>query len=77
MDVPEFIKLDKNSTFAVAVRISTEDCERPIAIEYQASELTQDADIHDGEGYISYDGINWTSAEAEYQCNLCLKAFTN
>lgn len=77
VDVPEFIKLDKNSTFAVAVRISTEDCERPIAIEYQASELTQDADIHDGEGYISYDGINWTSAEAEYQCNLCLKAFTN
>lgn len=77
VDVPEFVKFKKDRSFAVMVRIFTENCDRPVAIEYQASELTEGADIRDGEGYISYDGINWASAEKEYECNLCLKAFTD
>lgn len=77
VDVPGIINIKKGSKFAVMVRISTEGSERPVAIEYQASELTSGADISDGEGYISYDGENWFSAEDEYQCNLCLKAFTD
>ena len=76
MDIPEAEALEKGCSFAVMVRISTEGSERPVAIEYPASELTESADISDGRGYISYDGINWASAEEEYQCNLCLKAFT-
>ena len=62
--------------FAVIICMTTKDCERPIAIEYPASELTQGAVIEDSEGYVSYDGIVWASAEQEYECNVCLKAFT-
>ena len=77
MDIPDKIRLSAGGRFAVIVRITTEDSERPIAIEYPASDLTSGADLEDGEGYISYDGNLWTSAETEYGCNLCLKAFTD
>lgn len=77
VDIPEMVRLSEGSRFAVVVRITTAECERPIAIEYPASDLTAGADLEDGEGYISYDGSLWTSAETEYGCNLCLKAFTN
>lgn len=77
VDIPEMIRLRAGSRFAVMVRITTEGSERPIAIEFAASELTSGANLSDGEGYISYDGSQWNSAEAEYGCNLCLKAFTD
>lgn len=77
VDIPEMIRMSAGSRFAVVVRITTKDSERPIAIEYAASDLTAGADVSDGEGYISYDGELWTSVETEYECNLCLKAFTN
>lgn len=77
VDIPEIVRLRAGSRFAVMVRITTEGSERPIAIEFAASELTSGADLSDGEGYISYDGSQWNSAEAEYGCNLCLKAFTD
>lgn len=77
IDVAEAMEISEGSQFAVVIRIQTEGCERPVAIEYAASDLTKDADISDGEGYISYDGSSWFSAESDYECNLCLKAFTN
>lgn len=77
VDIPDKIRLSAGGRFAVIVRITTEGSERPIAIEYPASDLTSGADLEDGEGYISYDGNLWTSAETEYGCNLCLKAFTD
>ena len=77
VDIPEMVRLRAGSRFAVMVRITTEGSERPIAIEFAASELTSGANLSDGEGYISYDGSQWNSAEAEYGCNLCLKAFTD
>ncbi len=77
VDIPEMVRLRAGSRFAVMVRITTEGSERPIAIEFAASELTSCANLSDGEGYISYDGSQWNSAEAEYGCNVCLKAFTD
>lgn len=77
VDIPEMVRLRAGSRFAVMVRITTEGSERPIAIEFAASELTSGANLSDGEGYISYDGSQWNSAEAEYGCNVCLKAFTD
>lgn len=77
VDIPQGLPAEAGSRFAVMVNIKTEGSERPIAIEYQASDLTSGADISDGEGYVSYDGKNWVSAESEYACNICLKAFTN
>ena len=76
VDFPKPILVKADEPFAIVICMTTEDCERPIAIEYPASELTSDAAIDDGEGYVSYDGTAWVSAEQEYECNVCLKAFT-
>ena len=49
VDIPEMLSLSAGSRFAVMVRITTENSERPIAIEYPASDLTAGADLSDGE----------------------------
>ena len=71
------IGLDARKAFAVVVCIRTLDSERPVAIEYDAGELTEDVIIDDGEGYLSYDGVMWENMEQVYTCNVCLKAFTD
>ena len=60
--------------FAVKVYISTENAVHPVAIEYANGQMP--VDLSDGQGYISYDGTLWQNAETEYECNICLKAFT-
>lgn len=75
-DIPQMEALEMGEKFAVMIHMKTEGSERPVAVEYKASELTSKADVNDGEGYISHDGVNWVSTEDEYQCNICLKAFT-
>lgn len=77
VDLPEPVKLTDNKKFAVIVRIKTPNAVRPIAIEYNADERTENFDISDGEGYISLYGEMWHSAEKTENCNICLKAFTN
>lgn len=77
IDLPEMISMDAGEQFAIVVCMTTQDCERPIAIEYHASDLTNGVVIDDGEGFVSHDGVTWASAEQEYDCNVCLKAFTD
>ena len=77
VDFGKEIELDKGSQFAVIVRIKTADAIHPIAIEFNEGDLITQADISDGQGYISYDGINWEHVESTYNCNVCLKAFTD
>lgn len=62
--------------FAVVMCIEQNDAEHPVAVEYKNPEVEADIDISDGEGYLSSDGKNWQSAEEQYDCNVCLKAFT-
>jgi len=73
----EPVQLEAGVKFAVAVQITSPGSEYPAAAESQADEMTKDADLTDGEGYISSNGDSWTSAEEQYQCNLCLKAYTS
>ena len=42
----------------------------------QMYNVTETVNLADGEGYISLDGEEWESAEEQYECNLCLKAYT-
>lgn len=65
-----------NGRFAVMVHLETTDAVHPVAIEYQSDLLNTQVDLSDGEGYISSDGKNWQQAEDNYNCNICLKAFT-
>lgn len=70
------IPVDKK--FAVIVKIKSPGAKHPIATEAQNAAIwANDIDISDGEGYISYDGKNWKSAEEFLQANVCLKAFTD
>ena len=74
--IPNPPTLTKGQKYAVVIKISTPGSKRPIAVEYAADERSGQADISDGEGYISLYGEAWNSAEAE-GCNVCLKTFTN
>lgn len=63
--------------YAVVVRIDTPNSKRPIAVEMQKDYATKTVDISDGEGYISLYGQNWERVEEKYNCNVCLKAYTD
>lgn len=70
------VGLKKGERFAVAMELSSPDNTHPIAVEHMATEITQNALISDGEGYISERGSDWLSTEKEFECNVCLKAYT-
>ena len=69
--------LEADQRFAVIVQIYTRDSMHPIAIEYVSNELTVEADISDGESYMSYNGSLWSHMEEASTCNACLKAYTD
>ena len=73
---PQSVRIAAGQKFAVVVWLSTPNAVRPMAIEYAADALTQEADLTDGEGYISTKGRKWVSAEEATECNLCIKAYT-
>ena len=68
--------LKAGEKFAVIIYIRTPGEERPIAVEYNNEEEHVEADLTDGEGYISLKGTAWQSAEENQKCNLCLKVYT-
>ncbi|MBQ3544147.1 MAG: cell surface protein [Lachnospiraceae bacterium] len=71
------IKILKDRKYAIIVRINTPNSLRPVAVEYSHNSQTANVDITDGEGYVSLKGASWESTEEVYQCNVCLKAYTN
>lgn len=71
------LMLERGERFAVIVEINSPGAVEPIAIEYQAGSRTAKVDIDDGEGYISFDGVNWERTETEHRCNVCLKVYAN
>ena len=75
LKVPENLK--PGERFAVILEVRTLKAVHPLAVEYQADDATAEADITDGEGYISPDGVGWEPMESRYQCNLCLKVYTD
>lgn len=69
------LAVEDGEKFAVIVDIRSEGSIHPIAMEYPANEITENADITDGESYMSFDGNTWTSIEDEAGGNACLKVF--
>lgn len=68
--------LSEGERFAVVVKITTPNAERPVAVEYVVDKSTEGVVLSDGEGYISLSGKRWERTEEEQKCNVCLKAFT-
>ncbi len=76
ISLKEPVHVEPGERFAVMVRLTTPGTVHPIAIEYDAENEKSDIDLSDGEGYISYEGRYWGSAEEKQGCNICLKAYT-
>ena len=72
----ETINMKENEKIAVVIFIKTPNSVHPIAVEYKSA-LTENANIYDGEGYISSNGKNWERVEYTQNCNLCLKLYTD
>jgi len=70
------VAVSADERFAVMMEISTKNSDRPVAIEYGGDSGEYKVDLNDGEGYISCLGSKWYSAEKDYHCNLCLKAYS-
>lgn len=70
-------QLSQGGQYAVVVKITTPGSERPIAVEYRASDATAEVDLDDGCGYISLNARLWEHVEESKDCNICLKMFTN
>lgn len=77
IDLPEAVEMPIGRKYAVIVEICTPSAIHPVAIEFQAGSTTKNADIRDGEGYISLSGTTWENVEEKQNCNLCLKVYTN
>jgi len=73
---PEPVAVSSDERFAILAEITSGHSVRPIAIEYAGNHLEYKVDLRDGEGYLSCLGSRWYSAEKDYLCNLCLKAYT-
>lgn len=76
VDLDEPVILSKGK-YAVVVRIDTPNSLRPIAVEMYKDYATTSVDLTDGEGYISLYGKSWERIEEAYDCNICLKAYTD
>ncbi len=72
----EPVHLEKGKPYAVIVKVHTPDTDYPVATEYAADKATTEADLSDGDGYISHNGAKWTGTETEYGCNVCMKLYT-
>lgn len=77
VDLPEAVQLENGSDFAVAVKILTPNAEYPVAIECKAEGLSENADLTDGHGYLSYQGSIWEQIEKTKAYNICLKAYAD
>lgn len=69
-------EIKKGQQFAIIVKAYCTNTTKPIAVEMKNKELTDKVTLDDGQGYFSFDGKSWQSAE-EKKCNICLKGFTN
>ncbi len=72
----EEVLVEEGERFAVIIRLSTPDAVHPIAVEYDAGDGKCRADLTDGEGYISFEGMRWERVEEKQNCNICLKAYS-
>lgn len=77
VDFPETVNIEAGNDFAVVVKVITENEEYPVAIECPVEGLSENADISDGRGYLSFQGTLWEHIEATKEYNICLKAYAD
>lgn len=77
IDLEETVKVSKGQEYAIIVKLNTPNSKMPIAVEYYNNKQTKTVDLTDGKGFVSWNGKDWDSTENKYECNVCLKVYTN
>lgn len=77
VDLNEEFKIEEGQRFSIVVRIYTPGEVYPVAVEYASEGRCETVDLSDGEGYISSYGDNWINVENDYNCNICMKLYTD
>lgn len=77
IDFPEAVAVDAGSKYAIVVKVITENSEYPVAIECPVEGLSENADMTDGEGYLSLQGTLWEHIEETKKYNICLKGYAD
>lgn len=77
IDLENAVTLPAGKKYAVIVRVTTPNSDRPVAVEYAYDKQTSTVTLDDGEGYVSLKGINWDNTESTNMCNVCLKVYTD
>lgn len=75
IDLPNAFETCAGEDFAVVVKIITENAEYPVAVECPVEGLSENADLSDGRGYLSFQGKRWEYVEKTKNYNICLKAY--
>lgn len=75
IDFPEPLTINGQTDFAFVVKITTKDAHYPVAVECPVEGLSENADISDGNGYLSYQGSRWECVEETKNYNICLKVY--
>lgn len=77
IDLPKTMKIDQETDFAIAVKITTEGASYPVAVECPVEGISENADISDGRGYLSCQGSRWEQVETTKGYNICLKVYAD
>ena len=77
IDFPEAFEVEAGDEFGIVVKIHTENAEYPVAVECPVEGLSENMDVSDGKGYLSYQGNLWEHVEETKSYNICLKAYAD
>lgn len=76
IDFDQKIQVEAGERYAIVLHIITPGSVHPMAIEYAADSVTKNVILDDGESYISFNGIRWSSVDLVEKSNLCIKVFS-
>lgn len=77
VDLNQKFQVDEGQRFAIIIKIYSPNAIHPVAVEYAVEDRCENVDLSDGEGFISAYGEDWTNVESEYNCNVCMKLYTD
>ncbi len=77
IDLSHDFYVEVGQKFAIVIRIYTPNSVHPVAVEYSVQGRCETVDLSDGEGYLSPYGDNWINVENDYNCNVCMKIYTD
>ncbi len=77
VNINQPFSVTEDEKFAIVIRLYTPDAVHPVAVEYAVDGRCENVDLTDAEGYISPYGNDWVNVEKSYNCNVCMKVYTD